>query len=350
MDTITRIKITRCSSIEGSRILAVVHLNSIDFWEKGMPVMVPYRKSNGKIDTIVAIGLKQGGPGPEYYSIISEGGKLYVAGVYEELPDVSSLIHNIPYVAKVDGQWRLVYISDDNTTRIIGDLDPDDVIYNLEDGHNYFYKDGKVVRDDAVVSLLEDEFDLVRMGSLNLEVSVQGQDTYKKGTIARPVLNIAVSSDTGMNVLPDCDITIKKGSVPVSGYVAGNRLVISEEINSTTEYTITAKYTIGDATVEASKSVKIWFVTPVIYGNPEQEALWNGQGPLVLYFNLVDNVSVAKVPMDLFENSSTGFQHIYDTHGLDYIEDYRVYPSGNYRVYEKIDAVTINNFKQAFTL
>ena len=351
MDTITKIRITRCSEVQGSRTLAVVHLNSIDFWKYGMPVMVPYRKGSDKIDTIVAIGLKDsvnGGHGPEYYSIVSEGGKLYVAGVYEELPDVSSLVHNIPYVAKVDGQWKLVYISDDNTTRIIGDLDPDEVIYSLDDGHNYYYKDGKVVRDDSIIALLEDEFELVRTGSLNIEASVRGQDTFKKGTTARPSFNIVVSSDAGLNVTPDCEITVKKGNTPVSGYVAGNVLILNEEINTTTEYTITATYSIGDATIEASKNLKVWFVDPVYYGNPEREALWNGQGPLVLYFNLNDEVSRARIPLDLLYDSN--FQHIYDTHGLDYFEDYTNYVEGNYRVFEKIDAVTINNFKQAFTI
>ena len=344
MDTITKIRITRCSVTQDSRLLAVVHLNSFRF-EKGMPVMVPYKKGNGKIDTMVAIGLADG-VGPEYYSIISEGGKLYVAGVYEELPDVSALVHNVPYIAKVEGQWKLVYISDDNTTRIIGDLDPNDVIYNLEDGHNYYYKDGKVVRDDSIIALLEDEFELVRTGSLNIEASVRGQDTFKKGTSARPSFNIVVSSGDGIEVTPDCEITVKRGNTPVSGYVAGNVLILNEEINTTTEYTITAKYSVGDASVESSKNLKVFFVDPVYYGNPETEALWNGQGPLVLYFNLNDEVSRVRVPLDLL---SDNFQHIYDTHGLDYFEDYRNYVDGNYRVFEKIDAVTINNFKQEFT-
>ena len=345
MDTITKIRITRCSVTQDSRLLAVVHLNSFRF-EKGMPVMVPYKKGNGKIDTMVAIGLADG-VGPEYYSIISEGGKLYVAGVYEELPDVSSLVHNVPYIAKVEGQWKLVYISDDNTTRIIGDLDPNDVIYNLEDGHNYYYKDGKVIRDDSILDLLKDEFDLLRAGALNLEASVRGQDTFKKGTSARPSFNIIVSSGDGLEVTPNCEIIVKRGNTPVSGYVAGNVLMLNEEINTTTEYTITATYSVGDASVEASKNLKVFFVDPVYYGNPETEVLWNGQGPLVLYFNLNDEVSRVRVPLDLLSGSN--FQHIYDTHGLDYFEDYRNYVDGNYRVFEKIDAVTINNFKQEFT-
>lgn len=345
MDTITKIKITRCSAIQDSRLLAVVHLNSFRF-EKGMPVMVPYKKGNGKIDTIVAIGLANG-VGPDNYSIISEGGKLYVAGVYEELPDVSSLVHNVPYVSKVEGQWKLVTISDDNTRRIIEDLDPDEVIYSLGDGHNYFYKDGNVVRDDNIVSLLENEFTLIQKGTLNLEVTPRDRDTYKKGTSARPVFNISVSSGTGENLLPGSTITVKKGLATVQGYIVGDSLVINEEINSTTEYTITASYAVGDATLEASKTIKVWFVDPVLYGNNGSlEALWNGNGPLVLYFNLQDQVSSVRIPLDLMNGQV--FNHIYDTHGLDYLEDYKTYVSGNYRVYEKLDAVTINNFKQEF--
>lgn len=351
MDTITKIRIARCSATMGSRLLAVIHLNSFRH-EKGQPVMVPYQKNNGKIDTIVAIGLKEG-VGPDCYSIISEGGKLYVAGVYEELPDVSSLVHNVPYVAKVDGVWKLVYISDDNTTRIIGDLDPDEIIFNLDDGHNYFYKDGKVFRDDNVITVLEDEIHTLSLGRINLEASIRGNDTFKQGTSARPIFNISVTSDTGLNLAadPNCTISVTKGNgTPVSGYLSpsGDSLILTEDTNTTTEYTITAKYTVGETTLEASKKVKVWFVTPVIYGMPETEALWNGQGPLVLYFNLNDQVSKAKIPMDVLNGNQ--ISHIYDTHGLDYIEDYRTYVDGNYRVYEKLDAVTINNFKQAFTL
>ena len=87
MNTITNIRISRCgggnprSPLE-SRVIAVVHLNTIKH-EFGKPVMVNYLKPNREVDTIVAIGIKDG-TGPDCYSIISEGGKLYVGGVYEE--------------------------------------------------------------------------------------------------------------------------------------------------------------------------------------------------------------------------------------------------------------------------
>ena len=354
MDTITKIRIARCSETMGSRLLAVIHLNNFEH-EKGQPVMVPYLKSNGKIDTIVAIGIQDSkvvGKGPHCDSIISEGGKLYVAGVYEELPDVSSLVHNVPYVAKVGGEWKLIYISEDNTTRIIGDLDPDDVIYNLENGHNYFYKDGEVFRDDDAMSLLDEEFDLLRFGKVNIEASPRDGDTYKQGTSARPVFNISVSSDTGENLAtdPNCTVSVTKGNgTPVSGYLSpsGDSLVISEETTNTTEYTITATYTKGTATLEASTKVKIWFVAPVLVGENGEE-LWNGQGPLVVFFNLNDQKSKVRIPSELLDGNL--FSHIYDVHGLDYIEDYRTFVEGNYRVYEKLDAVTINNFKQEFTI
>ena len=355
MNTIPKIRIARCSGNNGvpfeSRLLAVIHLNNFEH-EKGQPVMVPYLKSNGKIDTIVAIGLDRG-TGPDCYSIISEGGKLYVAGVYEELPDVSSLVHNVPYVAKVGGEWKLIYISEDNTTRIIGDLDPDDVIYNLDDSHNYFYKDGRVFRDDNAISLLEEELDLLRLGKINIEASLRGENTYKQGTSARPVFDINVSSDTGENLAidPNCTVSVTRGNeIPVNGYLSpsGDSLVISEETTNTTEYTITATYTRGTATLEASTKVKVWFVAPVLYGESNTEALWNGQGPLVLLFNLNDQKSKVRIPSELLDGNL--FSHIYDAHGLDYIEDYRTFVEGNYRVYEKLDAVTINNFKQEFTI
>ena len=348
MNTITNIRISRCgggnprSPLE-SRVIAVVHLNTIKH-EFGKPVMVNYLKPNREVDTIVAIGIKDG-TGPDCYSIISEGGKLYVGGVYEELPDVSSLVHNIPYVAKVNGQWKLVYINDDNAIRLIGDLDPDDIIFNLEDGHDYYYKNGEVVRDDSIIDLLDAELNVLKFGGLTLSVEPV-KDTYKRGeSSVKPTFAFTVMSNDGTDVSSRCIVTLSSSNPNEAGQRIGNNVIATVGINNTTEYTITATYTIDSTEVVDAKKVKIWFVDPVLVGDSGREELWNGQDPLVLYFNLHDETSMIRVPSSLPE-----FNHIYDAHGLDYIEDYRITTSNGYKIYEKIDAVTINNFKQAFTI
>ena len=348
MNTITNIRISRCGGgnprnpLE-SRVIAVVHLNTIEH-VFGKPVMVNYYKPNREVDTIVAIGIKDG-VGPDCYSIVSEGGKLYVGGVYEELPDVSSLIHNIPYVAKVNGQWKLVYINDENAVRLVGELDPDDIIFNLENGHDYYYKNGEVVRDDSIIDLLDAELNVLKFGGLTLSVEAVN-NTYKRGTNSvKPTFSFTVMSNDGIDVSSQCIVTLSGPNPNEVGQRIGNNITATVGINTTTEYTITATYTVAGTEVVDAKKVKIWFVDPVLVGNNSREELWNGQDPLVLYFNLHDETSMIRVPSSLPE-----FSHIYDAHGLDYIEDYNVSSSNGYRVYEKIDAVTINNFKQEFTL
>lgn len=358
MDTITKILIARCNGgvsagqpePQENRLHAVIHLNKEVKHEFGQPVMVNYLKEDGKVDTIVAIGIRNGF-GPDCYSIVSEGGKLYVGGVVYDLVDVSDLVHNIPYVAYIPelGKWKLIYIDDNGIRREIGDLSADEVIYSLSDGHNYYYKDGKVVRDDGITDLLKPEIDSLKLGKLSLSVTPRTGTVREGESVENPEFDvIAVLSDSGEDVTRRCNFKINKGSTPVSCFLDGaeNKLgTLQESINNTTEYTIAATYTDSEtgATTSVSTKVTIDFVTPVLYGNPEREELWNGSGPLVLYFDLLDSISTVKVP-----SSTEPFKHIYDEHGLDYINDYNVRVVGDYRIYEKKDAVTINNFKQSF--
>ena len=358
MDTITKILIARCGGEmrDGSiqpmenRLYAMIHLNEFEH-KFGQPVMVNYKKENGEIDTIVAIGIKNG-PGRDCYSIVSEGGILYVGGVVNDLVDVSSLIHGIPYVVWYEGRWCLATIEEEgnvNSVRVIGDLTTEDIIYNLSDGHRYYYKGGKLVREDSLTDFIQPQLDALQFGKLELEVSPRtpANGLCKAGESVTPEFSISVITESGEDVTGRCSYSVMAGSTPVRALYNNGVLYIQSEISDTTEYTITATYNLGDSEVSVTKKITVEFVTPILYGpegDESHEALWNGRDPLVLYFNLEDSVSIVKIPSRYPE-----FDHIFDVHGLDYKEDYDVTLTSNYRIYRKLDAVTIHNFKQAFT-
>ena len=345
MDTITKIQIARCNATTPmeNRIVAAVHLNTFNHLP-GQPVMVNYYRESGKIDTIVAIGIKTG-TGPDCYSIISEGGKLFVGGVIEDIVDVSSLVHDIPYISKVNGEWKLITIRDVNgeTRRDVQDIPSDVIIHSLGDGHTYFYKDGEILRDDSLTDLIRPELDALQFGRLIL--SVTPKESYKKGSgSVQPQFEVKVMTEAGEDVTNSCQFSASttSGSTPCDIYMG--TLTMRNSVSDTTEYTITATYRLGESEITVSEKATASFVSPVLYGNPETEELWDGTGSLVLFFDLTDEKAKAKVPIEY-----PVFTHIYDAHRFDYIDEYNIYPSGDYRIYEKKDAVTIHNFKQEFT-
>ena len=352
MNTITEIRIARCSIVEGSRLLAVVHLNESFEHSVGQPVMVRYTKDDGSFDTITAIGIKNG-KGPDCYSIISTGGITYVAGIYEELPDVSSLVHNIPYIAKYNGEWCLVYIDDDGRTRKMRDLVDGEKFYNLEDGHNYFYNDGTLFRDDSQAALVLDTLELLKLGGLDLSVEVVGGNVLKKGTeLNPPKLKVQVLTGiTKEDLTQECTYTVlvNGNEEPINGAVVDGIAILTNGINETTTYIVTAEYKLGKGSIKSGNiPITVSFVDPVLYGPEEttyQEALWDGTGELELTMNLNRKKSIIKVPTEF-----GALGHIYDVHGLDYlVDDYDKTTEGIYTVYTKKDAVVINNFKQILT-
>lgn len=359
MDTITNILIARCGGemrdntvhYFENRLYAMVHLNKNFEHKFGQPVMVNYLKENGEVDTIVAIGIKNG-YGRDCYSIVSEGGKLYVGGVVHDLVDVSSLVHGIPYVVWYGGKWCLATIVEEggvDSVRVIGDITTEDIIYNLSDGHHYYYKDGKIVREDSMTDFIKPQLDALEFGKLNLEVTPSNplNGLAKKGSDSvMPEFEISVTTDSGEDITGRCSYSVSVGTTPVQVLYNNGVLYVQSGISNTTEYTITATYNLGESEVSETKKVTIEFVTPVLFGtgDSENEVLWNGRDPLVLYFDLDDSKSMVKVPIEYPE-----FDHIFDVHGLDYKDDYEVDTTTSYRIYQKLDAVTIHNFKQAFT-
>ena len=350
MNTITKLQILRCSSIFSSRESAIIHLNEVEH-VVGQPVMVRYTTSDGETDTITAIGVRSG-QGSSCYSIISCGEEKIVGDVFfNDLPDVSHLIHDINYVAKFNGTWSLFYISESGTQRQIRDLVPGDKFYSLKDSHMYFYSEsGKLFRDDNELSLLEDKFSILSRGVLT--ISLDHENTLsKKGTrLNRPYLDISVLDSNGDDLTSECTYSvIDSDGNTISCEFFNGKLLLVTEINTTKEYTVTASYTVSnEAPLVAEGKIKFMFVDPVYYGTwlgEEKEVLWDGNSDLELVFNLKNQKNYIKVSAEW-----PRFSHIFDVNGLDYIDDYEVTRIDSWVTYKKSDAVTINNFVQTFKI
>ena len=349
MNTITNIKVSRCEDVLSSRAVAIIHLNT-HAHQIGTPVMVRYRIDDNKIDTITAIGIKNG-IGPDCYSITSEGGKIYVADVNEILPDVSSLIHNLQYIAKYNNEWSLIYIDDSGVERRIGPLSEDARYFSLLDGHEYYYVSGKVIRDDNQFDLFSDKLEIMNLGNIELSVTPRSSTTGKKGTtINFPGFDVEVLTRLKENITSSCEFHVYDyQGVEQSISRTGNSIFLNISVGVTSDYMFEAIYRIGNEETKARAWVSFYMVDPILYGTTSDptnlsEKLWNGRGDLVLDFDLDNTKSLIKVPSDLLV-----FKHIYDDNGLDYINNYHILLEQNYTVYEKIEPVRINNFRQIFT-
>ena len=351
MNTITRIQISRCSSIFNNRLAALLHLNEYTH-APGKPVMVRYIDESGKIDTITAIGVRSG-IGQDCYSIVSYGQEGAIGGVfYDELPDVSLLIHDIPYLAPIDGVWRMFCIDESKTQRQIRELVEGDKFFSLSDSHMYYFNGTQVFREDKVIDLLGDKIELLSHGKLS--ISLEYPETLKKTgeVISSPILDVSVLDINGVDLTSNCTFSVVDGDgseVPCN--LNDGKLVLATNIDTTKTFTITASYTnsIFEIPLTTSTEIKFTFVDyPVLYGvlgGSEEEVLWDGTSSLELVFNLNKQKSYVKV-----HSSLPSFSHIFDINGLDYISDYKITRYDDMVVYEKLDAIRIDNFIQRFTV
>ena len=96
----TLIRFSRCSEIAENRQSALIHLSEDFTHVVGQPVIISYYTDETKtdIDTIVAIGIKNG-IGKDSFRVITTGQfELITDIVYNNLPDVSMLVHGEVYL------------------------------------------------------------------------------------------------------------------------------------------------------------------------------------------------------------------------------------------------------------
>ena len=350
MNAITRLQISRCAVVSGSRLAALIHLNEYNH-AVGKPVMVRYTDENGKTDTITAIGIKSG-VGRDCYSIVSYGQEGAVGDVFfDVLPDVSSLVHDIPYIGKIENTWCLFYIDQSSVSRQLRELQDGDKFYSLSDSHMYYYNGKEIFRDDKEIDLLSSRLALMSLGELQVNLDYSTRIMRPGESVNRPMLDISVLDVKGNDLALDCEYSaVDEEGNEVPCEIFNGKLLLATTITTDKEYTITAYYTnsSSQAPIYSSGKISFEFHTPVIYGRvgvPQTlEYLWNEKDSLTLVFNLVNQKSFIKVPA-----SWPPFKHIYDVNGLDYIDEYKITRVDDYVIYEKDSAVTINNLIQTFT-
>lgn len=124
MENTVTLRISRAEGIAENVDVAIIKLNNFRHII-GQPVMVCYKKSDGSVDAITVVGIKNG-IGRNCYSIISTSGISVVSKVFDSLPDVSQLVHGEMYIGRYDGEWVKIYLKDSERVEVLN---------RLSDGH-----------------------------------------------------------------------------------------------------------------------------------------------------------------------------------------------------------------------
>ena len=353
------LKISRRATIESSYDTALINLNNFRHTE-GQPVLVRYYKEDGKtIDSILAIG-KVSGVGRECYDIISSNSEFVVDGVYDVLPDVSSLVNGARYICTLDGKVSLVYLVDGNLRKIDEDI-PEKKIKDISTGFLWYWVDGVLKREDefltpqevtdAINSRLESMFPpkikitsgpekVIKLGEVILgpKFEIQVLD-YENNPVSLEEVGLSVSSTLG----PE---SIKS--------ISGNTITLYGELRESCTYTFTATY--GGHSVSSEYSIvftnPVWYGTVsnprasrIVIGNPS-EVLWKGTGKLELCVSLNDQSLAIAIPQEI-----SNIQDIRDKNGFSYISDYLVqedytYLGKPYTLYLLSEPIVMPSFYQ----
>jgi len=374
-NTVT-LKVSRSKYIEESKDIALIRLDTIQHIV-GQPVMINYYATNGDLETITAIGVKDG-VGRDCYSIVSTSKESIVNNVYEELPDVSELVHGARYICKLEDKWSIVRIDDNNNVRLVETLLDNDpqIIKELETGFRWFYVNGKFKREDdflqenEVRDVFIEELYKIHNPTITAELKDKSSFFIIGQKITDPVFNIHIIDHSGNDITSECSFsftaTNSEGVISIKKVKSqlGNLITIYDTLKDYTKYTITAKYNLGDMNLEFTMmtEVVIKFGYYSYYGklnNPENinindltKVAWNGEKELsVKNIDLVKNYLVVLIPAEY-----SNFNKILDRNELDYIDDYDFSIVDleidnqliRYKKYLLNNRVTINNFKQIF--
>lgn len=361
------IRIKRNSLVEENIGIAMIKLGRLNH-VTGQPVIVNYYKENKTVDTILAIGTKNG-VGPDCYSIISTSGVTAVNRVLPELPDVSELVNGETYISMFSGKWALIGIDPvEQEHRVIGSLQEDKKYHDLSTGLDWYFDGETVKREDdfcttsKTETLISNSFHKV----YPIKVEVSGGSLMSIGEIlSNPKISVSVSDYTGKSLTGDCKYKFFNETMGEQIQVrskSSDTFILDSTLSSTTVIRIEAELEEGTETFTGTGRVEFVFSNPVLYGGlSEEDSLeprnflglaketYKGEGDLVISFNLKRQISVLAVPAEF-----PLFTKIKDTNGLDYTNDYSVHRNMDingilYNVYKKLDPISINNFKQIFS-
>ena len=363
-DTVT-LQIHRSAYIERDSDVALIRLDTMNHLE-GQPVMINYYGRNGEVETITAVGIKNG-VGKDCYSIVSTSHEETVNYITEDLPDVSVLVNGAIYISIYTGVWSKVYYWGDEIRRV-DPLDPEtSVVYkDLSTGYRWFWNRGRMYREDDFLDLsglAETIANLELPGDLT-SYFLAGSTQLKGTTITSPEIFVQVTKN-GHDITNECNIKILNAQEEeqIIKSIEGNIVTIYSTLTKDTTFkivtTIHNEYTGADEVLESYIEMK--FVPYTIYGTTidtdnksdailglmrPKNILWNGVDDLVLDFGNLDLYRTMILIPDAFSYPNS----IKDRNGLDYIDDYDkgtvTFEEETYKTLLKKDAVTINNFKQ----
>ncbi len=358
----TTIKISRSASIEESRDVALIRLDKHIEHHPGQPVEVLYRTETNTIDSIVAIGVKDG-YGRDCYSILASRGEVVVNDVLYELEDVSELINGGRYIVLDNNVWKLELLGDDGVIRNIIPLEDisDVMIYkNLRDGYNWYWRDNILKREDSFYTdeqLTEKVQNMIDESSyVDFSVMYYGEtNLYAPDTIVTSPKFIVKLSVGSHDYLDRATIKVSSSEHEEEEIksIEGNILTLYGSFDKDVTFTFTVNY--YGVTYTATSEIR--FMKMARYGSihdGEDVPEYNDLSLKVVYFDpkvgidlsydLQDAKSLLIVPGDI------SFKRILDENSLDYIYDYTSYSMNGYTIYLKKTSTTINNFKQVFII
>lgn len=371
------IQVSRKLHIDDDKNIALVSLNT-HHHKKGQPVIVKYFKDRdtGETDMMIAMG-KKDGVGPDCYTLIQSSEECLVKTI--GLPCVSQLTNGekcLCYLESSDNGpegWYLVYDVPNSDHSIYVrhfDLITEPTIFrNLDDGFRWFYSNEELKREDDFISsanieeIIINNLDNYLQPSINAHLDIDATESddkyyldYGTQSVDSPEFTLNVYNFNNEDITSDCTITVS--DVTNVECIEDHRYRIYKQYTNDSEIKINATTPNGSV---LSITKHIYFPHEIFYGttdnstvitndieNVQSKIIYLDQNSFSIVYNLENSRSILLTSVDLGTAD-----HIYDIHGLDYLEDYTQrndfsYNGQTYYAYIKQDRVTIDNFKQTF--
>lgn len=363
----SRIQLSRGEYIEDSRAIAILRLNEREFLEGEVAIINYYKNADFRTDigTLVAIGVSEG-KGESHYRILSTGDSVLVRNVVDELPDVSSLVHNELYIYKdPDDIWYYVYKNSNEPERTIEPITGGPFIFiDAESGYRWFYRDQVCQREDDFLSVskIKEIFQKIILNDGYLEVTSLNGYLFELGKVKDIHLQLEVWNRAHTEDISDqCTYYINDEQI----FPNSDGTYTYNSVSKDTTLLVEARvYLLNDLYLTFSRQVDIYFGHKFYFGTVNED--WEPENKESI--TSLGNVRLSrKIDFDWNEINlnlqKTVFcypkrygylEHIYDDNGLDYIKDYRVYSgisidSLQYLIYVKTSAVSISNFRQIYS-
>lgn len=149
MDNTTKIiQFARSRYIERDRTIAVLRLNDA-YHRVGQPQVVRYYDANGDIDSVFAIGIKEG-IGEDCYKIVSLGGVQVVRDVVYDPADVAEVVHGETYIYYNSSQKKgyYIFLNDKDIREFVEITKSQEIYVNVSDRYTWFWLNGELRRED----------------------------------------------------------------------------------------------------------------------------------------------------------------------------------------------------------